>query len=59
MFTNKLDENGNPICAACGESVMPNGTLPIDSLERGTGAFTASGSVAIVHKRCAKEIGLI
>jgi hypothetical protein len=58
VFTNELDENGNPICTACGKSVMPNGTLPVDSLDRGTGAFTASGGIAIIHKSCAKELGL-
>lgn len=58
MFTNELNSDGNPICPACSKPVMPNGTLSIDSDERGTGAFVASGGVAIIHKSCAKELGL-
>jgi hypothetical protein len=58
MFVNELDSNGNPICSVCNKPVMPNGTLPVDSLDRGTGAFTKSGAVAIIHKSCAQALDL-
>jgi len=59
MFTNELNADGNPICTACNRPVMPNGTLPEDSLERGTAAFNASGGITIIHKSCAQALGLV
>jgi hypothetical protein len=58
MFDNELNADGNPICPVCLAPVMPNETLPEGSPERGTGAFLASGGLTIVHKGCAKRMGL-
>jgi len=58
MFENQLNADGNPICSVCLAPVVPNGTLSEDSLERGTGAFLASGGLTIIHKGCAQAMGL-
>jgi len=58
MFNNEIDEDGRPVCTVCNEAVAPNDTLPEDSLDRGTGAFTAGGGMVIIHKGCAKKVGL-
>lgn len=59
MFTNEIDSDGHPICMLCDKAVMPNDTLPEDSPDRGTGALTTTGDITIIHKHCAKEMGLI